>query len=262
MKDKVEKLIRDGQKKSNVVKGSWGIFLRKIKILFQLLVNGKFRSDVKGSLNTAYRKHIANLMKMPTIPVNDLVDWGSLEINLKNATQNAGQTSHLELLCILANVRQHISENQNFLEIGTYDGNTALNVACNLKENSKIYTIDLPYDESQSAKFAYDDALVKNPKRKLKKHKDMNNVVQIYADSTEFDFSDISFNGAFIDGGHDYDVVFADTVNVITNIQKPGFILWHDYEVECEIGDILHSLIPEYDIKHIEGTRMAYLFIS
>jgi len=147
----------------------------------------------------------------------------------------------------------------NFLEIGTYDGNTALNVGINISSESKVITIDLPESAGYGAKFEYDNWLVNNPARKQKKHLKLENVEQIYCDSTKLDFSEFSFNGAFIDGGHDFETVKSDTINVLTYIKRPGFVLWHDYDVECEVGDLLHRLSRRLPIKLIEGTRLAYL---
>jgi hypothetical protein len=262
MKNEIVELLNSSRVKSNVVKGKKDILVRKVKIIFKILTNKTFRARAKQALNKAFRADLGSRMGVESIPVSQLVDWGNLDLKLQNATQAAGQTSHLELLCILANVKEHILPGQNFLEIGTYDGNTALNVAINLSEGSKIFTIDLPYEDSSTASFAYDDALVRNPQRQKKKHLAMDNVTQIFADSTKFDFSEIDFHGAFIDGGHDFETVKADTINVLTNIQRPGFVIWHDYEVECEIGDVLHALIPQYKVKHIEGTRMGFLYLS
>jgi hypothetical protein len=49
---------------------------------------------------------------------------------------------------------------------------------------------------------------------------------------------------------------------VLRHIKRPGFILWHDYDVECDIGDLLHALAKTHPIKWIEGTRMAFLAVE
>ena len=38
--------------------------------------------------------------------------------------------------------------------------------------------------------------------------------------------------------------------------------MWHDYDVESEIGNLLHELIKEYPIKWIKQTRLAFLKIN
>jgi hypothetical protein len=43
----------------------------------------------------------------------------------------------------------------------------------------------------------------------------VNNVVQLFGDSTKYDFSKIDFSMALIDGGHDYHTVKSDTLNLI-----------------------------------------------
>lgn len=150
-------------------------------------------------------------------------------------------------------------KNSNFLEIATYDGNTAYAIASNLPQGSKVITIDLPEVTQQNAKFHYDNHLVHNPSRSNKKHLNLLNVQQVYSDSTKLDFSGFYFNIAFIDGGHDFVTVKSDTFNILNNIKSSGVIMWHDYDVECEIGDLLHHLPKDYLICHIEGSRLAYL---
>ena len=117
----LDKMLNDRKGSKVLVRGRKEFFLRKIKIIYELLINKPFRVAAKTALNWAYRRELGPRLGVPTIPVNDLFNWNDLEINLKSATQNEGQTSHLELLVILAAVKQHIKVGQNFLEIATFD---------------------------------------------------------------------------------------------------------------------------------------------
>lgn len=189
--------------------------------------------------------------------------WSKPVIRLNSPTTNAGQTSKLELLYIVGLATKFIKPGDNFLEIGTFDGNTALNVAINLPPNSKVITIDLPEDSTpEMAHLEYDKLLVGSPARGRKKHLSQQNVEQIYQDSTQVDFKRLAFRGAFIDGGHAYATVKKDSLNVIAHIQRPGFILWHDYDVENEVGDVLHELAKRYNLQWIDGTRLAFLEVT
>jgi hypothetical protein len=254
----MKNLLLFSPKKSIVPGGKIDILWRKICILGRL-ADQNYRVLFKEGVNQSYRKFLANKFGVKTVSVSKLVDWTRLNLRLLSPTQNDGQTSHLELLCILALTLEHLKKGQNFLEIGTYDGNTAFNVASNLPIGSQVITIDLPELTDQNVKEPYDNYLVHNPKRSNKKHLHLKNVKQIYSDSTKLDFSKFKFSVAFIDGGHDFETVKSDTVNCLNNISTPGIIIWHDYDVECEIGDLLHYMANYYSICQIEGTRLAFL---
>jgi len=234
------------------------LIIRKFKIFTLALIDKNFRKILKFSINQAYRNYLASKFSIKKVSVAELVDWSRLSLKLTNITSNEGQTTHIELLCILALTIDNIN-NSNFLEIGTYDGNTAYTIASNLPNGSKVITIDLPEGTVQEARFGYDNYLIHNPSRAQKKHLLLSNVQQVYSDSTMLDFSGFDFNIAFIDGGHDFITVKSDTFNILNNIKSPGVIIWHDYDVECEIGDLLHHLAKDYLICHIEGTRLTYL---
>jgi hypothetical protein len=238
------------------------IFQRLVRLIYMFISFFRsfvFRSSTKIKIIESYREFVSMKMGIVPIEINSLTDWNNLELKLISPTSNAGQVSHLELLSIIGLAKSFLKPGQNFLEIGTFDGNTAHNVAINIPQVSKVITMDLPEDTSEVAKFAYDDYLVKSKNRSKKKHLHLKNVEQIYHNSTTYDFDRLTFNFSFIDGGHDYETVKSDTLNVLKYIQRPGIILWHDYDVECEIGDLLHALAKEHSIKWIKGTRLAYL---
>ena len=234
--------------------------INKIKIIKSSLSKKSFR-NVKSLLRLEYFRQIAYKNKIEIIDIDDIVNFKDLEFNLINIESKAGHTTRLELLCMIANINQKVRVNENFLEIGTFDGNSALNISKNLKENSLLYTIDLPEGNHQGLdnQLDYDKSLINSKERGHKKHLSCPNVKQIYSDSTLFDYSSIKFKGAFIDGGHAYDIVKKDSINCINNIDKNGFILWHDYDVVNDVGDYIHELAKKYPIKWIRNTRICFL---
>lgn len=230
--------------------------IRKFDLLKFIFFPGLRKDDLKLQINLEYRRVLAERNGVKEIEVEKLFDWNSIDLRLINPTSMDGQTSKLELLIIVGFAKQ-LKDGQNFLEIGTYDGNTALNCAINLNEGSKVLTIDLPENADANNQLLYDDFLINNPKRALKKCAHMSNVQQIYANSTEVDFSKLDFNLSFIDGGHDYATVKSDSENVLKNIKSPGVVLWHDYDVENPVGDLIHEIASKYPIFKIKGTRMV-----
>jgi predicted O-methyltransferase YrrM len=230
---------------------------RLFKYFILILTNLEFREKIKKSLNLSYYDTLMKRNNISFIEVEDLFNWSNLELKLKSPTTTPGQTSKLELLILVAFAKT-LNDGENFLEIGTFDGNTALNCALNLNPNSKFITIDLPENALPSSEhLVYDADLIKMKNRSKKKSENLPNVVQIYSDSTKFDFSTVNFKVAFIDGGHDYNTVKIDTENVMKNINKNGIVLWHDYDVVNPVGDYLHNISNLYKIHRIKGTRIA-----
>lgn len=83
-------------------------------------------------------------------------------------------------------------------------------------------------------------------------------VCQIYCDSREWDISnypDDFFDSAFVDGGHQFDVVISDTRKALSLVRSGGMIIWHDfcpikevYERNAVVGEVaraLDTLLPE-----------------
>jgi len=156
----------------------------------------------------SYRRFLAWKNRVLLVDPNDLVDWDQLELNLRSPTTNDGQVSKLELLCIVGLAKQRLKSGDNFLEIGTFDGSTALNIALNLPENSTVITIDLPEGtQAKPSGLKYDEYLIAHASRSHKKHLGQPNVEQVFQDSTKVNFEKFSFSGAFIDGAHDYTTV-------------------------------------------------------
>ena len=83
-------------------------------------------------------------------------------------------------------------------------------------------------------------------------------VCQIFCDSRKWDNSAFPanfFDSAFIDGGHQTDVVISDTRKALSVLRPGGMIIWHDFcpvvdvceqsTVVREVTGILEALLPE-----------------
>lgn len=159
---------------------------------------------------------------------------------------------------------------ERILEIGTYQGySTRLFV-----ENSdarEILTIDLPPfsstvgTEVDAEKVLHDGDYNDDYLRSVqnttgtKYLNDLNRtnlqrVKLIKWDSTKLDFLErvgpIQF--AFIDGGHSYDIVKQDTINVISQI-KSGVVVWHDY------ASSIHSDVTKFIGEHSTSNQIFYV---
>lgn len=79
-------------------------------------------------------------------------------------------------------------------------------------------------------------------------------------DSKIFDFSPYlgTMDVVFIDGGHDYETVLADTISAYALRKPGGVIVWHDCNVQHpDVWRFLLALRKVRRIHRVEGTRLA-----
>lgn len=241
-------------------------FIKIFKITIYLISRGIFDKILRNYIVLSFRNYLSNKSHIERIEVEKVTNWKNKNITLQDLSLSDGNASRLEIL-IIASLAKSLNDGENILEIGTFDGKTTINCANNLLK-SKIYTIDLPENDSENILdrneeyLDYDKYLINNKVRSNKKFENFNNIKQIYADSTKYDFSQISFSLVFIDGGHDFNTVKSDTENCIRYIKKPGIILWHDYDVTNPVGLYLRNISKEHKIYWINDTRMCISYIK
>jgi predicted O-methyltransferase YrrM len=182
-----------------------------------------------------------------------------------------GNVSLQELILLVHIVKKH--RPQTLLEIGTFDGRTALNLAANSTEDAKVYTLDLPIESAGETKWpllADEIASVGRYRGKLRfngsvhEHK----IVRLYGDSALFDFSALpeKVDLVFIDGSHRYEYVMNDTQKCLSVLRATdGVVIWHDYGawdgVTRAVNDLYRSDRKLNTARHVEGTTLAYAVV-
>ena len=157
-----------------------------------------------------------------------------------------------------------------FLEIGTSTGR-GTNVICHatgLRKrrniwgavwpplHSKVYSIDVPVGTDPSIIYPEgEDGHPKKPGTECAYR-----YVQLYGDSTEFDFRPYyPLDGWFVDGKHNFEYVRRDTLQALKS--EPRIIVWHDMQIE-EVKEAVLAVIKEkgqaYHLYQVEKTRMAF----
>lgn len=118
----------------------------------------------------------------------------------------------IEIICKIAKSKNPL----NYLEIGTFEGRTTANIAQNVSENCRIFTINLPPTKKKS--FELGRFINKSPfKYKIN---------QIICDSKKVNYNDLpNFDMIFIDGDHSYEGVTNDTKNTLTKLKDDGIII-------------------------------------
>ena len=236
--------------------------IKKCKTLLALLL----RKGMRGKFLHSYQREIAEKQSIiPQKPLDSLVDL-SQKIALENFYSRNGNVSAFELLCISSLVANR--RPQKLLEIGTFDGNTTLQLALNSPENALVHTIDLPENDiwtdqpvlDSDLQFICDD---QKKNRKFANNPLAHKIQEHFGDSTSYDFANFTKEGlldfVFIDGGHSYQCVKSDTKNVLSMLSEKGSILWHDFTpLYGGVFTFLNELATELPLIHIAGTNLVY----
>ena len=179
----------------------------------------------------------------------------------------AGGVTLLETFAIIAALR--IVAARRAFEFGTFFGSTTLNLALNLPEDGKVFTLDLGEDGAGNVK--QDPADVQFTRTHLQSRNDLDfmgsavsgKIKMLTGDSTKFDFTPWadSIDFIFIDGGHDFATVKSDTESALRLSRKnlPSCILWHDYQNSdyADLTDYLDELSQRLDIFHVQDTMFS-----
>jgi predicted O-methyltransferase YrrM len=194
----------------------------------------------------------------------------NISIQLRELSRTYANVSILELIVINKLIKHY--KPMKLFEIGTFDGRTTLNMACNSSKDAEVYTLDLPKDEMSSTELpadTRDDATfdkIASGSRFLGTDYEKK-ITQLYGDSASFDFSlyQDTVDFVFIDGSHSYEYVLNDSRQALKLLRKgKGVILWHDYGAfwkgVIRALDELYRTASEFKhLKHIEGTSLVYL---
>lgn len=159
---------------------------------------------------------------------------------------------------------------KNIFEIGTLDGYTALHFAQNSSENTRVYTLDLPPDgsETPSLRSTVIDEAHQKRHSIVKKYRFQipgitEKVVTLFGDSAKFDYTSYlkKIDLFFIDGDHSYEYVKSDTEKALECVREGGIIVWHDYGRMGVNGVTkwLHELNAKgCKIYSVPGSSLAY----
>ncbi len=154
-------------------------------------------------------------------------------------------------------------QTETYLEIGTWRGESVMNVAPFV---SKAITFNLPDEEIKRRGGL--DAYITQGAMFIQ---DTPNVQQVKADSLIFDFAPFhnQVDLAFIDGDHHYPAVKQDTINAFKLLRNDdAIIVWHDYGFTPEavrwevLLAILDGTPPELRkyLYHVSHTKKCGIY--
>ncbi len=242
-----------------------------LKLLFYLPFHPRKLKDflfpIFSSINEFYQSSHGGLKDFQETKFSqDLTDKGIFaRSNLFN--QDGHVTRSMETHFMATLVEGYAPK--TIFEIGTYNGFTTLHMAVNSPADCKIYTLDLPpgYDLTQAKGSSYDDILVMQlsqasiPKRFYKGHPLSHKIVELFGNSSEFDFSPYhgKIDMVFIDGNHSMEFVKKDSENALKMLSPRGMIIWHDFDyiIHKDVFHYLKALSRQYPIYSVAHTRFA-----
>jgi len=203
------------------------------------LMNNKKRQHVIG-MGRSIRAHAFEAWDdLPSVSMDELAGHlGAADEEIALPPLGALRTAGFGLpsYVVLATVTRALKP-KKILEFGTYRGAGTLTMALNAPE-AEIVTVDLPGDFQDADVLA----LAKNDKEWARiardsvgmvflEHEVRQRIRMVRENSLTLDARTIAdaVDFCFIDGGHTYECVKADTENALRVIAPTGTIMWDDY---------------------------------
>ncbi len=235
---------------SNITSIISSLFRNPSNLLRVINVEEKHRRRVKKNFNLTNG--------LPVISITDLL--GEVDEVVQPYSFLDGTSLPMDLVLLKGLAKKF--QGCNYLEIGTWRGESVANVA---SVAGACVTVNLPDD--QMRKMGLSEAYIS-----LHRHYSMGlaNVRHVQADSKTFDFSSLGqkFDLIFIDGDHRYESVCSDTSQMMALLKNDDSILvWHDYAFDperprMEVLDAILAGVPENLHKylyHVSNTLCCIL---
>ena len=208
------------------------------------------------SLWEKYLEKNGNLNSLPVVAIDELIPNLSEALDCIAFLDGSSLITDFALLKSLCKKFNDCS----YFEIGTWRGESVVNVADNCKE---CYTLNLSKEEILSLGLSEKYADLHGFFSKSKA-----NIHHLTGNSLNYDFKSLNkkFDVVFIDGDHRYEYVKADTENIFKHLlHEHSIVVWHDYAYNPEkprpevLAGILDGLPAEFRkyLYHVSNTMCA-----
>jgi hypothetical protein len=230
-------------------------------------------SIIAAQVRTSLRKLRGLPSKAPRTRLRS-VSWrqifASRPICLVETRKCDGNVKMSELAILALAAASNAPPGSEIIEIGTFDGRTALNFAINAPSEATVSTLDLPADQVSAMTIeASERQYVDKPAsgERLRScgaqwREHARRVVQLHGDSATFDWSRHEQRAGlvFVDGSHAYDYVRKDSETAMRLVQPDGMVFWHDYGVWPGVTKALEELesTRHLGLVNIRGTSLVF----
>jgi len=248
------------------------------RLAVSLLKNVGIYPFVRPSRTVGFLKAVAEAMVLydlqtmhqvhSPIPVSQLSDLfpevTQTQVAISYTPACDGGLPYRELIALCAMVKQ--TNAKSIFEFGTFQGRTTLFLAMNSDPDARIFTLDLPPQQSHSLVHQADASDLKYlPRPGMSDLGYLNTAVahkvtQLYGDSALFDCSQYhkQMDFIFIDGAHSYQYTKSDTESAFDMLSGQGIVVWHDYTpVWPGAYRFLQELCRDRGLFHIADTSLV-----
>lgn len=125
------------------------------------------------------------------------------------------------------NYLNKLKSNFKYLEIGSFEGNSAIFIAEKFKD-SKIYCVDTWIGQEKYYEDKNFNEVEKNFDFNIKNYPNINKI-KIKSDTFFCENKNLEFDVIYIDGDHHHDQVLLDCQNAWTLLKKNGILICDDY---------------------------------
>lgn len=220
------------------------IFLIQSKSSFNVILNFVF-SKIK---NIFFKKKIIMMKKNHQLLLS------------KKKITNDYFSSHAFNFCYYL---KKLNKDFNYLEIGSYEGNSAIFVAINFL-NSKVYCVDNWHKTEEYINHKDFLHIEENFNYNTKNYK---NIIKIKTNSDDFFFENkINFDAIYIDGYHYGPQVYKDCKNAWKFLKKNGYLIlddfiWNFYKKNEDnpcfvINKFLKEIHQSYKIEKVSNSQI------
>ena len=190
--------------------------------------------------------------------------------NARFATVKIPQRQDLKLLeTFLLIAACRITMARRVFEFGTFLGSTTLNLAMALPADGRVYTFDLDVSSAAGVQQHPADARLTSQHLGTSSLDFVGTVAEkkittLTGNSLFADFSEYqsSIDLIFIDGGHDFATITADTENAFRMVRPGGCIAWHDFgnPTYPDVAVYLNELSLRRKLVFVEDTMLCFYF--
>ncbi|GEM_PF-2548694 len=218
---------------------------------------------IRGDYRSAVKKFDLTLSGKIASKDIDEIAASPNECTLLRPTRKDGNLSLDAQYCLVRLVKKF--DPKRVFEIGTFNGNTTLQMAVNSSEDCKIFTLDLDSREKleklkyslygDEKKYVGSSELVFQGTPYEKK------ITRLLGDSARFDFKPYygQMDFVFIDGSHAFDYVKSDTEAGLRMLKRGGVVVWDDYDPSWpDVVRYLDHLAREKPIFWVAGTSLCF----